>query len=106
MSKFKDLTGKTFGRLTVIKRVLPQRVKQHTQYLCKCVCGKEKMVYGTNLSMGVSKSCGCLTKESTTLRNKRDGYFHNESFFQTIDTESKAYWLGFIAADGSINKEK
>jgi intein/homing endonuclease len=26
----------------------------------------------------------------------------NESFFETIDSEEKAYWLGFIAADGCI----
>ena len=24
--------------------------------------------------------------------------------FETIDTEEKAYWLGFIAADGCISK--
>jgi len=26
----------------------------------------------------------------------------NENFFETLDTEEKAYWLGFIYADGSI----
>lgn len=30
--------------------------------------------------------------------------FFNEDFFQTIDTEEKAYWLGFIFADGCISK--
>lgn len=29
-------------------------------------------------------------------------YGANENFFETIDTEEKAYWLGFIAADGNI----
>lgn len=28
----------------------------------------------------------------------------NESFFEEIDTEEKAYWLGFIAADGCVYK--
>lgn len=27
-----------------------------------------------------------------------------EEFFQQIDNDKKAYWLGFIAADGSIRK--
>ena len=27
----------------------------------------------------------------------------NESFFETIDSEEKAYWLGFIAADGCLS---
>jgi hypothetical protein len=29
-------------------------------------------------------------------------YYVNENFFETIDTEEKAYWLGFIAADGNV----
>lgn len=29
----------------------------------------------------------------------------NENFFKTIDTESKAYWLGFLYADGCICKK-
>ena len=29
-------------------------------------------------------------------------YFHNENFFETIDSEEKAYWLGFMYADGWI----
>lgn len=31
-------------------------------------------------------------------------HFFDESYFETIDTEEKAYWLGFIAADGCILK--
>lgn len=30
-------------------------------------------------------------------------YTLNEHFFDVIDTEGKAYWLGFIAADGNIS---
>lgn len=29
----------------------------------------------------------------------------NENFFEVIDTEEKAYWLGFLLADGSIRKD-
>lgn len=36
----------------------------------------------------------------TTNRNKHK---FNENFFEVIDTEEKAYWLGFILADGSID---
>lgn len=33
-------------------------------------------------------------------------HFFNENFFEIIDTEEKAYWLGFIAADGYITSRK
>lgn len=32
-------------------------------------------------------------------------HFYNEDYFSVIDTEDKAYWLGFIAADGSVTKD-
>ncbi|HFJ9280746.1 hypothetical protein AT278_04755 [Bacillus cereus] len=31
-------------------------------------------------------------------------HFFNENYFTNIDTEQKAYWLGFISADGSVAK--
>lgn len=31
-------------------------------------------------------------------------HFFNEDYFKIIDTEDKAYWLGFITADGHISK--
>lgn len=32
-------------------------------------------------------------------------YHCNENYFENIDTEEKAYWLGFLTADGFIQKE-
>lgn len=31
-------------------------------------------------------------------------HFFNEDYFEVIDSEQKAYWLGFISADGTITK--
>lgn len=33
-------------------------------------------------------------------------YTFNESYFEKIDREDKAYWLGFIAADGAVVDDK
>ena len=33
-------------------------------------------------------------------------YNYNESFFEKIDNEEKAYWLGFLCADGNIIRKK
>lgn len=38
----------------------------------------------------------------TTKGNHYRTYYHNENFFEVIDTEEKAYWLGFMFADGYI----
>lgn len=35
-------------------------------------------------------------------RNAARRYSLNESYFDAVDTPEKAYWLGFIAADGSV----
>ena len=38
----------------------------------------------------------------TTKGNHYRKYFHDVDFFEIIDTEEKAYWLGFMYADGYI----
>lgn len=38
----------------------------------------------------------------TVKGNHHRKYFHDIDFFKTIDSEEKAYWLGFMYADGYI----
>ena len=38
----------------------------------------------------------------TTKGNHYRKYFHDVDFFENIDNEEKAYWLGFMYADGYI----
>lgn len=56
-----DLTGQKFGKLTVLK--LDHIEKSKKYWLCKCDCGKEKIVNGYSLKRGDTKSCGCLRKK-------------------------------------------
>lgn len=59
MSKYKDLTGQKFGKLTIIERA--ENDKQgNAQWLCKCDCGKTVIVRGYQLTIGKTNSCGCL----------------------------------------------
>ena len=44
------------------------------------------------------------SKRSRTRGEAKRKYSVNEDFFSVIDTEQKAYWLGFIVADGCIVK--
>lgn len=63
-----DLTGKTFGRYTVIKRVWtkPRRV----YWLCRCQCGRTREVHGYTLTKGLAQSCGCLATDYAKERGK------------------------------------
>ncbi len=60
-AKFKDLTGQTFGRLTVLSRAA-NRQNRNILWLCQCECGKQKTIIGSSLVSGRTKSCGCLTQ--------------------------------------------
>ena len=42
----------------------------------------------------------------TTKGNHYRKYFHQEDFFEKIDNEEKAYWLGFMFADGYISEKR
>lgn len=43
-----------------------------------------------------------ITTDTERARQAGKKYHFNERIFQTIDTEEKAYWLGFITGDGCI----
>lgn len=50
-----------------------------------------------------------LAKRGVTLRSKREANKKqkcNDRYFQAIDTEEKAYWLGFLTADGCVTRGK
>lgn len=65
MGTFVDLTGKKFGKLTVIKRDENKyrSGKPVTMWECRCDCGNEITVEGNSLKTGNTRSCGCLAKE-------------------------------------------
>lgn len=58
MPKILELTGQTFGRLTVLKRAEPDG-RAGSLWLCRCSCGKEFVTRAGSLRQGHSKSCGC-----------------------------------------------
>ena len=53
-----NLTGKVFGKLTVMSRVTPVH-SGGSVWLCRCECGKIKPIKRSGLVRGV-QSCGCL----------------------------------------------
>lgn len=69
-----DLTGKKFGKLTVVEYL--GRKGHGSYWRCKCDCGNEvNCLYG-NLVRGSSTSCGCL----------RAYYFHKRPYYHGEST--------------------
>lgn len=63
-----DLTGKRFGRLTVVFREGADKHKKVT-WRCKCDCGKVIVTEGQSLRNGDTKSCGCFAKQQFAIPN-------------------------------------
>jgi len=61
MSKFHDLTGQRFGRLTVLGRA-PNDKDGSVRWHCICECGTKKEIRGSALIYGSTRSCGCLNE--------------------------------------------
>lgn len=62
-SDFEDLTGRTFGRLTVVSMEKHEKLKKgsRTHWLCRCECGESCVVRGDALKEGKQIGCGCAT---------------------------------------------
>ena len=56
-----DLTGKVYGRLTVIE-FSHSTSNYQSLWRCKCDCGNETLTCTANLNNGKCKSCGCIRK--------------------------------------------
>lgn len=56
-----DLTGRRFGKLTVISRN-PQLEDRYYTWNCRCDCGGEIIVNTKRLTRGTITNCGCVPK--------------------------------------------
>lgn len=67
-----DLTGQTFGRLTVLHRVENDK-RDKTRWMCRCECGTEIVRTARLMRKGESLSCGCLQRETNVSAPTRHG---------------------------------
>ena len=78
-----DLMGQRFGRLVVIERAGTSKNGQ-VIWRCLCDCGKEADVLSISLRRGLTRSCGCLSREKvserTTARNTTHGARHTKLY--------------------------
>ena len=64
--KFDDLSGKKFGKLTVIKLAKTPSGQAGAYWECRCDCGNKKIVRAATLKNGDTKSCGCAKFSGVT----------------------------------------
>lgn len=70
--KYEVKLGEVFTRLTVT--VLKSGYRNSTWYhTARCECGRIKEIAHSNLVLGKSKSCGCLSREITSKRAATHG---------------------------------
>ena len=82
MGQLIDLTGRKFGKLTVVKRVEDHIQKSgapKAMWLCKCECGGERIVYGQALRAGKAIDCGCDTHERLSALSREHATTHGGS---------------------------
>ena len=62
--RFINLSGHTYGRLTVLGYAGKKGRKPH--WHCKCNCGNTSIVRGDHLRGGGTQSCGCYSRERSS----------------------------------------
>lgn len=68
--KFQDITGETFGRLTV-KHFSGKDKWGKVKWVCECSCGcNEIEVIASKLKSGHTRSCGCLQRDAVRQTGK------------------------------------
>lgn len=70
MGALKDISNQKFGYLTAIVPI--RDYDNRICWRCRCDCGKEIIVNGSNLRCGKVKSCGCKRKELIGKGNIKD----------------------------------
>jgi hypothetical protein len=94
MGKFLNLTGRTFGRLTVTENFKPRHYSSGRMrycWLCKCICGNLTWVPSHSLVQGHSGSCGCFKIERAREVHFKHGHSRSRAL-KVYCTPTYATW--------------
>lgn len=106
MTAFLDLTGRKFGKLKVLERVA-NNARGQAQWLCQCDCGKTKIIVGTNLTTGNSRSCGCSAFNNSNkihdLKGTKFGLLTVKSLVKRKSPKEPVKWICICECGNRIN---
>lgn len=91
MGSFKDLSGKTFGRLQVLGYAGSNG--RRSLWACKCACGVERIVKSDSLVSGRTTSCGCRKLETSKENCAKYGIKPRHGMTGTPEHKT---WMGMI----------
>jgi len=70
-----NLVGKRFGKLIVLENVGVDK-KHNSLWKCKCDCGNTIITIGRSLTSGLTKSCGCISRDNLGTLRKENNIEH------------------------------
>lgn len=92
-----NLSGKKFGKLTVLQR--DKSRGKHTYWICKCDCGNTVSVRTNSLVTGHTKSCGCINSNGEEMISnwliKHNINFVRQKTFDSCINQKTNYLLKF-----------
>jgi hypothetical protein len=92
-----DLTGRTFGRLTVRERAGSRG--KHALWLCDCACGRTVDAMSHHLLAGRVRSCGCLVSDT----NSRPEHAARNAAIRQARQQGRSY--ASLASDFGLSRE-
>lgn len=109
MNKY-NISNKTVQRIFKKLGFIAEH-KQHTKYRLSYDLAITDYKNGMSI-VPIAKKYGLTVsvlrnyfKKLNIYKNEKPRYVANYNFFENIDTERKAYWLGFIYADGCVKNK-
>ncbi len=88
-----DLSGKRFGRLFVLRRVGVTQ-SRGARWFCLCDCGAKKIVSAQPLLKGMTRSCGCLQRETVKRVMTKHGRYKDRDYINELGDKRRAIKSG------------
>lgn len=85
-----DLSGKQFGRLTVLRHI-GSSPNRGLIWECRCLCGNVIQTTAKVLRSGESQSCGCLNRERTIKTHTKHGLARTPAYKSYVTMLDRCY---------------
>ena len=90
---------------SIVKKVqIRLDIKEEIEIIKKINNGEKRIDVAKEYNISID-TIGNILKRNGKEKITNRKYFLDENYFEIIDTEDKAYWLGFLYADGYIIKD-